>query len=207
MQKPVPNYPLPTSFNPLKHAVGVITVDYSAKFHGLYKRLSNVETLLEKKKAPGELIRYLPGLAKLLYQGQLKGTLPKKGYADDTYKDFKTAEFTIPLLANQYMNFHSVHLVFPLKIKKTNVANDILATEIMVNNFFAHWIKEIDIKRLDDDIPILPTTNMINIYRYSDAMLKHLSKKRQKSLKTICYILKKKLSCLTMKMRRANKRR
>ena len=105
------------------------------------------------------------------------------------------------------MNFHSVHLVFPLKIKKTNVANDILATEIMVNNFFAHWIKEIDIKRLDDDIPTLPTTNMINIYRYSDAMLKHLSKKRQKSLKTICYILKKKLSCLTMKMRRANKRR
>ena len=47
----------------------------------------------------------------------------------------------------------------------------------MVNNFFAHWIKEIDIKHLGDDIPILPTTNTINIYRYSDAMLKHLSKK------------------------------
>ena len=47
----------------------------------------------------------------------------------------------------------------------------------MVNNFFAHWIKEIDIKHLGDDIPILPRTNTINIYRYSDAMLKHLSKK------------------------------
>ena len=64
------------------------------------------------------MIRYFPGLAKPLYQGQLKGTLPKKAYVDDTYKDLKTTEFTIQLLANQYMNFHSVHLVFPLKIKK-----------------------------------------------------------------------------------------
>ena len=73
------------------------------------------------------------------------------------------------------MNFHGVHLVFPMKItKKSNVANNIHATEITVNNFFAHWIKEIDIKRLDDDIPILPTTNSILIYRYSDRLLKHM---------------------------------
>ena len=50
-------------------------------------------------------------------------------------------------------------------------------TEIIVNNFVAHWIKEIDIKHLGDDIPILPTTNTINIYKYSDVMLKHLPKK------------------------------
>ena len=118
MQKAVPNYLSRTSLNLLKDAVGVSTINYSAKFDGLYKRFNKVETLIKKKKAPGELIRYLPGLAKPLYQGQLKGTLPKKAYADDTYKDLKTAEFTIQLSANQYMNFHSVHLVFPLKIKK-----------------------------------------------------------------------------------------
>ena len=119
MQKTVPNYPPPTSLNQLKDVVGVSSVDYSAEFDGLYKRLNSVETLLEKKKAPGELIRYLPGLVRLLYQGQLKGTLPKKADADDTYKDLKTAEFTIQLSMNQYMNFHSVHLVFPLKKKLT----------------------------------------------------------------------------------------
>ena len=95
MQKTVPNYPPPTSLNPLKDAVDVSTVDYSAKFDGLYKRLNSLETLLEKKKASGELIRYLPSLAKPLYQVQLKGTQPKKAYADDTYNDLKTAEFTI----------------------------------------------------------------------------------------------------------------
>ena len=30
---------------------------------------------------------------------------------------------------------------------------------ITFNNFFAHWIKEIDTKRLGDDLKILPTTN------------------------------------------------
>ena len=98
-------------------------------------------------------------------------------YADDTYKDLKTAEFTIQLAANHYMNFHNVHFVFPLKIKKkTNVANNILATQITVNNFFAHWIKEIDIKHLGDNIPVLLTTNTIEIYKYSDAMVKHILK-------------------------------
>ena len=64
-----------------------------------------------------------------------------------------------------------------MKIKKSsNVANNLAATEITVNNFFAHWIKEIDIKRLGDDTPILPTTNAVEIYKYSDAILKHIPK-------------------------------
>ena len=123
-------------------------------------------------------MRYLPGLTKPLYQGQLKGTTERKAFAEDTYKDLKVAEYKIQLLNNEYMNFHNVHLVFPMKIKKkkSNVANDILAGEITVNNFFAHWIKEIDIKRLGDDVPILPTTNTTPIYRYSDRLLKHMKK-------------------------------
>ena len=122
------------------------------------------------------MVRYLPGLTKPLYQGQLKGMTERKAFADNTYKDLKVAEYMIQLSNNEYMNFHGVHLVFPLKIKKTNVANDILAGEITVNNFFAHWIKEIDIKRLADDVPILPTTNTVQIYKYSDRLLKHMPK-------------------------------
>ena len=38
MQKIVPNYPPLTSLNPLKDAVGVSAIDYSAEFVGLYKR-------------------------------------------------------------------------------------------------------------------------------------------------------------------------
>ena len=75
------------------------------------------------------------------------------------------------------MNFHNVHLVFPLKIKmKSNNSTNIDSVAITVNNFFAHWIKAINIKRLGGDTPILPTTNTVEIYRYSDAILKHIPK-------------------------------
>ena len=43
-----------------------------------------------------------------------------------------------------------------------------------VNNFIAHFIKQIDIRRYDDDIKILPTINTVDIYRYSDGMFKHM---------------------------------
>ena len=66
------------------------------------------------------------------------------------------------------MNFRNVHLVFPMKIRKSSDNNDNLdVTLITVNNFFAHWIKEIDIKRYGDDISILPLTNTVEIYKYS----------------------------------------
>ena len=177
MQKNIPVNLLLLSLNPIKDAVSVSAADYSADFDHLFKKSENLEKIFETGKASGELVRYLPGLTKPLYQGQLKGTTKRKAFADDTYKDLKVAEYTIQLSNNEYMNFHSVHLVFPMKIKKkSHVANNIRATEITVNNFFAHWLKEIDIKSLGDDIPILPTTNTILIYRYSDRLLKHMPK-------------------------------
>ena len=181
MQANVPIFAPSTSLNLLKDAAGVAAVDYSTDFASLDKKIDNFMKLFDQGKGPGELVRYIPGLTKPLFQGQIDGTQEKKEFADDTYKDLKTAEFTIQLSSNHYMNFNNVHIVFPLKIKKkTNVANNILATEITVNNFFAHWIKEIDIKRLGDDVPVLPTTNTIEIYKYSDAMLKHVPKKALK---------------------------
>ena len=166
MQRDVPINVPSMSLNPLKDAVGITSVGYSAQFDGLVKKADNLQNFIEKGQAEGPLIQYLPGLAKPLYQGQIKGTIEKRAYADDTYKDLKTVEFNIQLSSNQYMNFHNVHLIK----KSTNVANNLTATDITVNNFFAHWIKEIDIKRLGDDTPVLPTTNTVEIYKYSDAI-------------------------------------
>ena len=70
---------LPTSaLNPLDDAVGVDAVDYSADFDSLYKRINNVQKFFEKGSAPGNLVRYIPGLAKPIYQGQIDGTVEKK---------------------------------------------------------------------------------------------------------------------------------
>ena len=73
------------------------------------------------------------------------------------------------------MNFHNVYLVFSMKIKKSsNIAYDLTDDVKAVNSFFAHWIKELDIKRYGNDIPILPLTYTVEIYKYSDVILKHM---------------------------------
>ena len=71
-------------------------------------------------------MRYIPGITKPAHQGQLEGALTKKAYADETYKGHRVAEFNVKLTNNQYMNFHNVHLVFPMKIKKTKIMQLIL---------------------------------------------------------------------------------
>ena len=73
------------------------------------------------------------------------------------------------------MNFHDVQLVFRMRIKKSmNNAQNIDDDEIRVNIDGKHWIKEIDIKQYGDDTRILSLTNNVQIYKYSDAMLKHM---------------------------------
>ena len=72
-------------------------------------------------------------------------------------------------------NFDNMHLCIPLQIKnKTNAANDIDDNLMTVYNFFAHFIKEIDIRRYGNVMRILPANNTVDIYRYSEAMLKHM---------------------------------
>lgn len=110
--------------------------------------------------------------------------------ADSTYKDLQILEFNIKLATNQYMNWNSVYICLPIKIKgSANEENTIAANMITVNNFFAHRIKEIDIKHYGDDLQTLPFQNYklkiykIYIYRYSDAILKYMLKDTLKTFK------------------------
>ena len=139
MQRNMPTDSPPTLPNPLDDAEGVVAVDYSVDFDSLYKRIENIENLYKYGTAPGNLIRYIAGLAKPIYQGQIISTIDKKAYAEDSYREQKIAIFNIQLAANTYMNFHDAHPVFPMRINKsTNNAQNIDDSEITVNNFFAH---------------------------------------------------------------------
>ena len=96
-------------------------------------------------------------------------------------------------MKEHYTNFQNVRLCFPLKFKSAvDNDNDITAGLIIVNHFFAHWIKEIDIKRYADDIPVLPLTNTINIHQYSDEILKHIPKDALKTIQNNLLYIKKK---------------
>ena len=145
----------PWALNLLKDGAKVEAIDYTADFENLFTRLDSIEKFIHTGRSKNDLIRCIPRIIKPVYQGYLEGTLTKKAYADDTYKGHRVAEFNVKLRNSQYMNFHNVHLVFPMKIKKsTNNATNLDATLMTANNLFTHWIKEIDIKRYGDKIPI-----------------------------------------------------
>ena len=88
----------------------------------------------------------------LAYQGLV--------YNIKAYKGFQTLKINVKLLANLYINWNSVHICFFIKIKsKTNNANNTDAAMIMDNNFFVHWINEIDIKQYGDDLQFITIGN------------------------------------------------
>ena len=156
----MPVLPQPLSLNPLKNTAKVDEVHYSADFDNLYSKMDDFHKFFRTGKVSYNMLRYIPGLAKVGYQGQLYSTETKRRYTDDTYKNKKVMEFNIQLTEGHYTNFQNVHICFPLKVKLTaDNNNDITAGVITVNNFFAHWIKEIDIKRYRKNIPIVPLTN------------------------------------------------
>lgn len=79
----------------------------------------------------------------------------------------KPLEFNVILSANMYTNVSNMHLCYPILIKsETDKTANILNTLMTVNSFFAHWLKEIDIRRYGGDICILPTNRTVDIFRY-----------------------------------------
>ena len=62
-----------------------------------------------------------------------------------------------------------------MKMKKsTNQNSDIDADLITVNNFLAHFVKDVSFTKYGSDKELIPTFSPYEIYQYSDAMLKHL---------------------------------
>ena len=79
-------------------------------------------------------------------------------------------------MQNHYPNHNSVHLCFPIKIRKST-KNDIDEDMINANNFFIHRIEETNVTQYRDDVEILPTSSPYEVYQYFDIMLKSVHKK------------------------------
>ena len=73
---------------------------------------------------------------------------------------------------NYSTSLKSLHIIFPIRFRKlTNAAANLAADLIPVNNFFAHWVKEIDITKYGTNKSLIPTTTSQEIYRYSEPIL------------------------------------
>ena len=173
--------PLGANLNPMKDATGVVAIDYNADIDGLIDKLDKLNTLYDSGRMDNDVMKYIPGMAPISYQGQIDFVDTKRTYAASTYSDMQQLEFNLEVVNNHYINFSIFNfmvLCLPIAFrKKTNKANAIDVTMILVNDFFAHWIKDVTVKHYGDDIAVLPINTTLDTYRYTESMLKqHMPK-------------------------------
>ena len=101
---------LGANLNPLQDASGVDSVDFSADIDDLIGKVSKLKALYERGEVDADILRYVPGMNKIMYQGQIDYIDTKKTYAASTYMDMEQMEFTIELTADHYLNFSNIIL-------------------------------------------------------------------------------------------------
>ena len=159
--------PLGANLNSIKDATGISAIDYSADIDNLIDQIDKITTLYDTDRMDKDVIKYIPGMAPVSYQGQIDFVDTKRTYAASTYSDMQQLEFNLEVVNNRYINFSNMVLCLPIAFrKKTNKAAAIDATMIPVNNFFEHWIKDVTVKRYSDDIAVLPINTTLDTYRY-----------------------------------------
>ena len=127
----MPTTPQPLTLNPLKDARQLDEIDYRTDFDHLFSRMDDFDKFFKTGKRSYNMLKYIPGLAKLDYHGRLYSTETKRMYADDTYKGKKAVEATVQLMANHYSNFQNVHLCFGMKIKSPADNNNDIAAGVI----------------------------------------------------------------------------
>ena len=162
------------NLNSVEDATGVDAVDFSADIDNLIGKFILTD-LYDTGKVDADVLRYIPGMSKIMYQGQLDHIETKKCYVESTYTNKEMMEFNINITANHYVNFSNMVLCLPVTFRKTATNTAAIERDLIpVNNFFAHWIKDVIVRRYGDDVAVLPINTVLEVYRYSEAMLKHL---------------------------------
>ena len=144
---------LDETLNPLNDVSVVSSIGNTSNVKDVFGKVDKLGDLQDKEAIDTGLIIHIPCLSNLSRQGKIFNIAPKKAYATSTYTDKKTLEFTIELVAYTHTNYSSMCNVLPIQIKKSTdkTAN---VNVIAVNNFFCHWLKEIDVRHYPDDVNI-----------------------------------------------------
>ena len=170
--------------NPINDARRSTAIDRTtSNYDDTKEKVKKIRDLINMGKYDADLVTYIPGLMDLAIQGMLDDIDTREKVVHPSYKDKEQLDFQILLTENYYVNPSNIHICFPIKIKKqSNNSSDIDSDLITVNNFFAHWVKEISITKYGSDKELPPTFSPWEVYQYSDQILRHMP---SKALKTI----------------------
>ena len=82
------------------------------------EKVEKIRELIRTGNYDADIARYIPGVLKLVFQGMLADINTKEKPASASYKDMEQLDFQILLPHNCYVNPPSIHICFPMKIKK-----------------------------------------------------------------------------------------
>ena len=137
------------TLNPYDDACRSSAVDRTASnYNDAKEKMQKIGELISTGRYDEDLSKYIPSIHELAFKGMLEDIDIKEKTAHPSYKDMEQLDFQILLTENYYVNPNGIHICFPIKIKKgANTAADIDRDVIIVNNFFAHWVKEVSVTK------------------------------------------------------------
>ena len=80
------------------------------------EKIQNIKKLISTGTYDAEIAKYIPRTLELVFQGMLEDIDMKEQPAHISYKDMEN----LMLPDNYYMNRNSMHICFPMKIKKSS---------------------------------------------------------------------------------------
>ena len=194
------------TLNPINDARRSTAIDRTtSNYDDATEKVQKTRDLINTGKYDADLAKYIPGLMDLAIQGMRDDIDTRENVAHPSYKDKELRDFQILLTENCYVNPSNIHICFPIKIKKkSNNSSDIDNDLITVNNFFAHWVKEISITKYGSNKELPPTFSPWEVYQYSDQMLKHLPSDALKTIQKTHLYSKKPLYFASERYERRN---
>ena len=97
------------------------------------EKVKKIRELISTGKYDVDIARYIPGILEMKVQGTLEDIDTREKVAHSSYKEMEELDFQVLLTENYYVNPNSIHLCFPMKIKKSsNESSDIEGDRMLI---------------------------------------------------------------------------
>ena len=107
------------TLNPYDNARRSTAINRTASnYNDAKEKVQKIRELTNMGKYNADLAKYIPGLLELAFQGMLDDTDTREKVAHPSYKDMEQLDFQILLTENYCVNPSSIHICFPIKIKR-----------------------------------------------------------------------------------------
>ena len=98
----------------------------ASNYNDAREKVQKIRELISTGRYGGDITKYIPRLLEVKFQGMLEDIDTKEKTVHRSYTDMEQLDFQIQLTDNYYLNPNSIHICFPIKIKKnTSSVQDI----------------------------------------------------------------------------------